>query len=651
MGAFPSRLSRSLKVHPSKLDWVNQTFMYKVAGTQKGFAEALEVSVDTVRKFLKGKAISRSNFQDFCEALELDWCEAAFVDGEAGAAPSTVSETVSKDIGVDNSPQSSACEQTANLRIFLSYNRSIRPDELVALDLHNALRQQHNIFIDQEMPIGTPWAETIKKEIFQADALIVLLSEQSAQSEMVQQEIALARESAALRQGLPLILPVRLCNTAPFRYPLNETLDPLQWAFWNSAEDTPRLIAEIQSALVGKSLPIETEAAKRKLLSQSSAGESAFGQVSGQASGQASGQLVMLPPDPMAQPPLEQVSEAISLERPEGTMDPNSQFYIQRQSDIVAMSALQQQNGGTVTILGPRQMGKSSLLFRTIATARAQNKKVIFLDFQQFESTTLEASDRFFQRFCAWLTRKVRLKNRVEAFWQENAGLDNPMRCTCYLEDYLLPEINQPIFLAMDEVDRLIKSPFRDSFFSMLRSWHNDRADFDSPWRQFDLVMVTSTEPYQLIQDMDQSPFNVGTSVGLRDFTLEEIAELNQRHGTPLSETALMTLMEWVNGHPYLTRKALFLVASGQMSAAEVFDQAVQSRGPFGGHLRYHLLRMEDKSPLVEGMLQVISHQSCKDEQVLRRLEGAGLVQRGEGRQVLPRCRLYAEYFGEHLRE
>lgn len=639
MGSFPSRLSRSLKVHPSKLDWVNQTFMYKVAGTQKGFAEALEVSVDTVRKFLKGKAISRSNFQDFCEALELDWCEAAFVKDETDAAQAAVSNVAR----VDNSNQSFESTQASNLRIFLSYNRSIRPDELVALDLHNALRQQHNIFIDQEMPIGTPWAETIKKEIFQADALIVLLSEQSAQSEMVQQEIELARESAALRQGLPLVLPVRLCNTAPFRYPLNEALDPLQWAFWNCAEDTPRLIAEIQSALVGKSLPIETEAAKRKLLSQPPAVES--------RSSQAPGKLVMLPPDPMAQPPIEQVSDAISLERPEGTMDPNSQFYIQRQSDTVAMSALQQQNGGTVTILGPRQMGKSSLLFRTIANAREQNKKVIFLDFQQFESTTLEDSDRFFQRFCAWLTRKVRLKNRVEAFWQENEGLDNPMQCTCYLEDYLLPEINQPIFLAMDEVDRLIKSPFRDSFFSMLRSWHNDRADVDSPWRQFDLVMVTSTEPYQLIQDMDQSPFNVGTSVGLRDFSLAETAELNQRHESPLSDAELATLMAWVNGHPYLTRKALFLAASSQMSAAEVFDQAAASRGPFGGHLRYHLLRMEDKSPLVEGMLQVISSQSCKDEQVLRRLEGAGLVQRGEGRQVLPRCRLYAEYFGEHLRE
>jgi chromosome segregation and condensation protein ScpB len=52
----------------------------------------------------------------------------------------------------------------------------------------------------------------------------------------------------------------------------------------------------------------------------------------------------------------------------------------------------------------------------------------------------------------------------------------------------------------------------------------------------------------------------------------------------------------------------------------------------------------------VRGMVQVIRQRTCDDEQVLRRLEKAGLV-RQVGRQVQPRCRLYAEYFKEHLRE
>lgn len=118
-------------------------------------------------------------------------------------------------------------------RVFLSYKRNVANDELVAIEIYQALKQRHRVFIDQAMPAGTPWVEQITQEIFQADALIVLLSEHSVQSEMVQREIELARRSAAQRQGLPLILPVLLAYRAPFRYPLNEYLDPLQWAFWD----------------------------------------------------------------------------------------------------------------------------------------------------------------------------------------------------------------------------------------------------------------------------------------------------------------------------------------------------------------------------------------------------------------------------------
>jgi hypothetical protein len=108
--------------------------------------------------------------------------------------------------------------------------------------------------------------------------------------------------------------------------------------------------------------------------------------------------------------------------------------------------------------------------------------------------------------------------------------------------------------------------------------------------------------------------------------------------------------MDWVGGHPYLTRKALYEVARRQKPMATVFDVSAADAGPFGGHLRYHLFRMHNNGPLVRGMLQVIRQRTCDDEQVLRRLEKAGLV-RQVGRQVQPRCRLYAEYFKEHLHE
>ncbi|MBD2232106.1 AAA-like domain-containing protein [Phormidium tenue] len=515
------------------------------------------------------------------------------------------------------------------VRIFLSYKRGVEPDEPVALDIYAALSSQHQVFIDQAMVVGTPWVEAIKREIAQADVLIVLLSATSLQSEMVQQEIELAYEAANDRHGLPKIFPVRLAHTAPFPYPLNQYLDPLQWAFLETPTDTPQLITQLQSALAGNSLPIDTEIAKQKLL-------------------QRTVPISLAPPTPLAQPPAYHTPLAIPLEPPEGSMDTESEFYIERAEDTKALSALQRK-GGTVTILGPRQMGKSSLLIRTITQARQQQKRVVFLDFQRLEIAALTEDDLFYRRFCEWMTVSLRLPSQVDTYWDKYKSLGNPLRCTYYVQDYLLAEVNQSIFLAMDEVDKLIAAPFRDEFFSMLRSWHNERA-FEPVWKLLDLAMVTCTEPYQLIQDLNQSPFNVGTSLTLKDFNETEVAELNRRHNGVLSLADQQTLMAWVGGHPYLTRKALYEAASGNMTAADVFDAATVDQGPFGGHLRYHLFRMDDKPHLVQGMLQVIRSQTCSDEQVLRRLERAGLVRR-VGRQVQPRCRLYAEYFREHLRE
>lgn len=104
-------------------------------------------------------------------------------------------------------------------RIFISYKRDVQSDELVALQIRQALSPQHQVFIDQNILVGTPWAEQIEAEIRQADFLIVLLSEHSAQSEMVETEIRMAYNFAQVQSGHPAILPVRLAYRQPFQYP------------------------------------------------------------------------------------------------------------------------------------------------------------------------------------------------------------------------------------------------------------------------------------------------------------------------------------------------------------------------------------------------------------------------------------------------
>ncbi|MCG6138308.1 MAG: AAA-like domain-containing protein [Nostoc sp. LLA-1] len=504
-------------------------------------------------------------------------------------------------------------------RIFISYKRHAEPDEAVALQVFQALSPQHQVFIDQTMSVGTHWAERIEAEISQADFLIIFLSAHSVHSEMVEAEVKMAHNLAQVQGGHPVILPVRLTYRQPFQYPLSAYLNHINWAFWEDAADTPRLIDELKQAVSGGTLTISEEKFKADLL-----------QIS----------------EPSTLPQPFASAQADCLEMPSGTMDCQSDFYVVRASDALALQTIERR-GVTITIKGPRQMGKSSLLIRTIETAVNAGKQLALLDFQLFDKAALTDADLFFRQFCIWLTDELAMTDKVEQYW--NMPLGNSQRCTRYVGRYLLKEFGNPLVLAMDEVERVFDTDFRSDFFGMLRSWHNSRAT-NLVWKQLDLALVTSTEPYQLIDNLNQSPFNVGQVIDLEDFTALQVADLNRRHGSPLNPSEERQLMALLNGHPYLVRLALYEIASQRLSSTEVFAHATADKGIFSNHLRNHLFRLHNKPELVQGMLQVIRQQTCEDEGVFFRLRGAGLVRR-EGRIVLPRCQLYADYFRENLRD
>ncbi|MGB7087443.1 MAG: AAA-like domain-containing protein, partial [Phormidesmis sp.] len=443
--------------------------------------------------------------------------------------------------GVDDSAQvTEAAEEeipTKRSRIFISYKRDVEPDEPVAREICAALQVHHDVFIDRKMPPGTRWAQRIEAELKMSDVLIVLLSAHSVHSEMVEHEVELAHRFAKAKsidgaevgaEGVPRILPVRLAYRQPFQYPLSEYLNPLNWAMWTDAEDTAGLIAELLRAIAGTPLPI-AEADKPDLLEANTSTEI---------------------PNPASS------AQPVPLESPDqGTMALESRLYIRRVEDDRALRAVDAQEG-TVIIKGARQMGKSSLLNRMMAGAVKQDRHVVFLDFQLFDQPALENRERFFRQFCTFVADELELPNRLDDYW--DADLPLPTICTRYMGRYLLKGIEEPIVLAMDEVDRVLNTGFRSDFFGMLRGWHTKRAT-SKPWRKFSQVLVISTEPYQLIEDLNQSPFNVGQTLRLQDFTLAQVAELNGRHGSPLGTGELDALMRLLAGHPYLVRRSLYL--------------------------------------------------------------------------------------------
>ncbi len=498
-------------------------------------------------------------------------------------------------------------------RLFISYKRGVSPDESLANEIHDALATDREVFIDKQMQIGSRWVEQIERELVRSDFLIVLLSSESVHSEMVLGEIELARRVAATR-GKPLILPIRVTNSRPFEYPLSAYLNAVNWAVWDNDADTDRLLLQLRAAIDAGGFD-ESESVPAR-----------------------DSRDTGVVPRPFA------AAQPADLDSPEGTMDPQSQLYVARAEDDLALRTIQRE-GVTITIKGPRQMGKSSLLMRTMSAAAETGKQVAFLDFQLFSRQALGDAETFFREFCAWVTDELELEDRVDEFWRRPLG--HSQRCTRYFGRYLLKTIDRPLVLAMDEVETVFEADFRSDFFGMLRSWHNDRA-IKREWKRLDLALVTSTEPYQLIENLNQSPFNVGEVLELADFDAGLVGDLNVRHGSPLDASEQARLLQLLHGHPYLTRKALYLIVRQRYSFKEIVESAAQEHGPFGDHLRYHFFRLHGQEELIEGLGEVLRTQSCTDESVFWRLRGAGLVRRLNG-SVVPRCPVYEEYFKSRL--
>ena len=89
------------------------------------------------------------------------------------------------------------------------------------------------------------------------------------------------------------------------------------------------------------------------------------------------------------------------------TLDIDDPWYLPRPTDTTALSVARQP-GQTLTIKGPRQMGKSSLLMRTIKAGLDVGKKVALLDFQLVDEKSKADADIFFRQFAVVDRRTAR---------------------------------------------------------------------------------------------------------------------------------------------------------------------------------------------------------------------------------------------------
>ena len=482
--------------------------------------------------------------------------------------------------------------------VALLYKRNSEPDEHVLRLLEGALASAGlGVFVDRNMKVGVEWAKEIERQVRTADAVIPLISAASMSSEMLAYELQIAHE-VAQRGGRPRIFPVRVAYEGALPEGIADIVAPIRYALWSGPQDDGRLASELLAALKGgESVSVGTE---RK------------------------------------------------TEPPGGAVPLDSRFYLVRPTDALFLDALRRHDS-IVLVKGARQMGKTSVLARGLQQARAEGSRVVVTDFQKLNASDLESAEKFFVALGGLIADQLDLDVYPEDVWKERRAPS--VNFERYVRREVLGKVDGPLVWGMDEVDRLFTCPFGSEVFGLFRTWHNERAvDPDAPWGRLTLAIAYATEAHLFITDQNQSPFNVGTRLELRDFTPEHVAELNARTGSPLRDAGeLERFYRLLGGHPYLVRRGLHEMVTDGLAFDAFEGMAGRDDGPFGDHLRRILVLLARDPLLADITRAVLSGQPCPTSEAFYRLRSAGVMSGDTQSELAPRCQLYADYLKRHL--
>jgi class 3 adenylate cyclase len=336
-----------------------------------------------------------------------------------------------------------------------------------------------------------------------------------------------------------------------------------------------------------------------------------------------------------------------------GEVSLDSPFYVERPPIERLCYETIVQPGALIRIRAPKQMGKTSLMLRILDEAIAQNFKMVILSLQLADADVFTSLSRFLQWFCAVVTRSLALPNQLNEYWDEVFGSN--YNCTDYFENYLLAEIDSPLVLALDEVDVVFNYPkIATDFFGMLRTWYQKAKSPERSsqvWQKLRLVIVHSTEVY-IPLNINQSPFNVGLSIELPEFTPLQVNDLAQRHQLNWGTEEVERLMNLIGGNPYLVQMALHHISVQDITLEQLLETATGENSIYTDYLRRQLWNLQQYPELVTALTQVVMSPTPVRLDPIQafKLQSMGLVQ-VQNRQVVPSCELYRQYFSDRLNQ
>ncbi len=245
-----------------------------------------------------------------------------------------------------------------------------------------------------------------------------------------------------------------------------------------------------------------------------------------------------------------------------GSLPEDAPSYTIRQADRDFYAGLKA--GDFCYVFNSRQMGKTSLLVRTLYRLRGEGVACTTIDVSGRGSGNIQP-EQWYAGIVYTLIKDFKLDNPLQfmkSWWKERDFLDPAQRLVEVIETILLPNTTQPIVIFIDEIDSILSLNFStDDFFALIRSCYDKRST-NPAYNRLTFALIGVARPSDLINDKRRTPFNIGKAIELSGFTLDEADALTIGL-RPLADNphgVLGEILAWTGGQPFLTQKICSLL-------------------------------------------------------------------------------------------